>query len=1096
MSRTVRISFFDAARRAGRLAAVGLVVFAVPTLAVPQSAARAAAAGPVALGAAASYSVLTPAAVDNTVSAPGAHHTTLRGDLGAGGAVTGFPPGVVTGITRSGPDISGALADLATAYADAAGRSPSIALAGDLIGATLHAGVHNNAGAVANTGTVTLDGQGNPNGVFIFQVGGALGMAAQSKVVLANGAQASRVFWQVNGAATVGAGATMAGTVMAHDAIGIGAGALVNGRMLARTGAVALNDNDFFSNPPVVTITGGINATTNTATPTIVGTTDIVAPTTVAVDVAGQVFAASVVDGAWSVSPTALANGVYVVTASAPDAAGNVGQATQSLTVDTVLPIVTIDGGGALLTNDSTPTISGVTDVTPDSMVTVTVAGQPSTALVQGDGSWNITPAPLADGTRTVVASVVDGAGNPASATQSLTIDTTPALVTITGGSDALTNDSTPTIAGSADVVDGGPVVLVVEGQTSTSVATGGTWSVTAAALADGVHFITVSAVDSAGNTTHAAQSLTVDTVDPIVTIVGGATSGTNDHTPTSRGTADVAPGSLVVVTIAGHVLTTLVQLDGTWNVTPLPLPAGTYAVVASVTDPAGNGGAATQTLTVDTDAPVVTNAGGGATTTTDPTPSISGTTSATPGSIVTVTIAGQVLTTTVQADGSWSVTPTALPDGTYTVIVSVTDANGSTNTAIQMLTVDTGSHEPPDFTPVGPVRVFDTRPGHRPEVIRSVAEHKIAGATELEVRMTDLAGLVPADGVGAVSLNITATNSELNGYVTVYSCGTRALVSSLNVAAGKNVANAVVTPVSASGTVCFYSNVPTDIIVDVNGWFPAGGAFSSVGPERVFDTREGLSPDALRHVNTVPIAGGTMIEVALTDLAGLVPATGVGTVSLNVTATNPIGSGYITVYSCSTRELVSSVNFVKDQTVANAVLAPVSATGTVCFYASVTTDLVVDINGWLPTNSGFTGLNPRRVLDTRLAQSPNALREVAKRRVGGTYVLEVKVTDLADIVPATGVAAVSLNVTAVDPDGAGYVTVFPCGARKLVSSLNYGTGETVANAVLAPVSPTGTICLYSQVEADLVVDINGWFATPTLLSSPPNSSQTTNWAG
>jgi len=95
-----------------------------------------------------------------------------------------------------------------------------------------------------------------------------------------------------------------------------------------------------------------------------------------------------------------------------------------------------------------------------------------------------------------------------------------------------------------------------------------------------------------------------------------------------------------------------------------------------------------------------------------------------------------------------------------------------------------------------------------------------------------------------------------------------------------------------------------------------------------------------------------------------------------------------------------------------------------------------------------------------------------------------------------TGVAAVSLNVTAVDPDGAGYVTVFPCGARKLVSSLNYGTGETVANAVLAPVSPTGTICLYSQVETDLVVDINGWFATPTRLSSPPNSSQTTNWAG
>lgn len=1083
MSRTVRSRFFNVARTALHVSSAGAIAMAGLALPVelvsgPSLVLAVAAAVPIDLGAAATYSVLTPAAVGNTVSAPGAHHTTLRGDLGAGGAVTGFPPGVVTGITRSGGGIAGALVDLGVAYDAAAARGPAVALAPDLIGLTLHAGVHFNAAAVANTGTVTLDGQGNVNSVFVFQVGGALAMAAASKVLLVNGAQASRVFWRVNGAATIGAGATIAGTVMAHDAIGVGAGALVNGRMLALTGAVAVNDNDFFSNPPSMSIAGGVSATTNTATPTITGITDIVTPSTVSVSIAGQNFAATVTDGAWSVSPTVIANGTYLVTASATDAAGNIGAATQSLTIDTVLPIATLNGGAVVLTNDSTPTISGTTDVAAGSIVTVMIGLRPSTALVQADGSWNVTSTALTDGTRAVVVSVVDAAGNAGSATQSLTIDATPALVTVVGGASALTNDATPSIAGTADAFAGTLVSVSVEGQTiTTTTGAGGAWSLTAATLFDGVHYITVTTTDAAGNAASATQTLTVDTVRPIVTIVGGATLGTNDTTPTSRGTAGVAPGSLVTVYVAGHLFVTLVQADGTWNVTPLPLVNGTYTVTASITDPAGNVGSATQAMTIDTGAPTVTSTGGDATATNDPTHPISGTTSAPPGSVVTVMVNGQVLTTTVQSDGTWSVTPAALANGTYTVLVSVTDPSGSTNTAVQVLTVDSGL-APADYSPVGPKRVFDTRPGQSPDSIRKVLKQKVGGAYELEVRLTDLPGFVPVSGVGAVSLNVTASNSEGAGFVTVYACGVRELVSSLNISAGKNVANAVVTPVSAAGTVCFYSNVRTDIIVDVNGWLPAGGALSPVGPKRVFDTRAGQSPGALRSVPKSPVTGGTMLEVEIANLPGLVPSTGVGIVSLNVTVTNPVDAGYLTVYSCATRELVSSVNFVAGQTVANAVLAAVSAAGTVCFFASVTTDIVVDINGWVKAGSDFTGLNPRRVLDTRAGQSPDALRDVAKHKIGGEYVLEVRVTDLPNVTPAGGVAAVSLNVTATNPEGDGYVTVSACGTREQVSSLNFASGETVANAVLAPVSATGTICLYSQVPTDIIVDINGWFAS------------------
>ncbi len=85
---------------------------------------------------------------------------------------------------------------------------------------------------------------------------------------------------------------------------------------------------------------------------------------------------------------------------------------------------------------------------------------------------------------------------------------------------------------------------------------------------------------------------------------------------------------------------------------------------------------------------------------------------------------------------------------------------------------------------------------------------------------MTELGRLVPADGVGAVSLNVTSTGSGAAGYITVYDCGVREFVASVNFAAGEPVGNAVIAPVSADGTVCFYSTTPTDIVVDINGWF------------------------------------------------------------------------------------------------------------------------------------------------------------------------------------------------------------------------------------------------------------------------------------
>ena len=375
-------------------------------------------------------------------------------------------------------------------------------------------------------------------------------------------------------------------------------------------------------------------------------------------------------------------------------------------------------------------------------------------------------------------------------------------------------------------------------------------------------------------------------------------------------------------------------------------------------------------------------------------------------------------------------------------------------------------------FTPSTPSRVFDTRPGEGG--LRVVSKQKVGGLTELRVKVTDLSGLVPASGVGAVSLNVTVTEAGGSGFVTVYPCGTKPNASSLNYVAGQTVPNAVIAPVSAQGEVCFYSQAPVHLLADVNGWFAEGASFTSVTPSRVFDTRPGEG--GLRVVSKQKVGGLTELRVKVTDLSGLVPASGVGAVSLNVTVTEAGGSGFVTVYPCGTKPNASSLNYVAGQTVPNAVIAPVSPSGDVCFYSQAPVHLLADVNGWFVDGASFTSVTPSRVFDTRPGEG--GLRVVSKQKVGGLTELRVKVTDLSGLVPASGVGAVSLNVTVTEAGGSGFVTVYPCGTKPNASSLNYVAGQTVPNAVIAPVSPSGDVCFYSQAPVHLLADVNGWFAS------------------
>jgi hypothetical protein len=224
-------------RLIGGLIAVGALAL---TLATAPSGHVAAAEATVGLGTANSFAVVGGSTVTNTGP------SVISGDLGVspGSAVTGFPPGIVNGgvIHAADAEAGQAQAAVVTAYNDAAGRATTATITADLGGQTLVTGVYT-GGSLGLTGTVTLDAQGDPNAVFIFQAASTLLVAGSSQVALINGAQACNVFWQVGSSATIGTGAAFAGTVLALTSVAAQTGATVSGRLFARNGAVTLDTN-------------------------------------------------------------------------------------------------------------------------------------------------------------------------------------------------------------------------------------------------------------------------------------------------------------------------------------------------------------------------------------------------------------------------------------------------------------------------------------------------------------------------------------------------------------------------------------------------------------------------------------------------------------------------------------------------------------------------------------------------------------------------------------------------------------------------------------------------------------------------------------
>ncbi|MEQ5079567.1 Ig-like domain-containing protein [Enterobacter hormaechei] len=442
--------------------------------------------------------------------------------------------------------------------------------------------------------------------------------------------------------------------------------------------------------------------------------------------------------GKWSVGVpasviSALTDGTVTLSATITDSAGNSSTQTHDVVVNTASVALTVntlsgddvinaaEAGVSLVINGSSAQFASGTQVT------ITLNGKSYTATIQSDGSWTTTvPAAdvgtLADGASYQVSvSAQDSAGNSASATHTISVDTTAPVVSIGKLSvDDMLNAAEAqqplTVHGSSSAEAGQTVTVTLGGKTYTAlVGSDGTWTLDVpaadlAALSQGALTVTASVNDKAGNSGQTTHTLTVDTIAPAVTISTVADDDIVNNAEqlagqTISGTTTAEQGQTVTVSFNGHSYQATVAANGSWSVfVPgrdfLGLSDGDYTITATVSDKAGNPGSATHDVTLNGDVPTIAintfaqddivNAAEHGTPLV-----ISGTTDAPAGQTVTITLNGKTYTATVQNDGTWSYTVgsadvTALADGgSYVINAQVSNAIGNSVSDNHTVTVD-----------------------------------------------------------------------------------------------------------------------------------------------------------------------------------------------------------------------------------------------------------------------------------------------------------------------------------------------------------------------------------------------------------------------
>jgi RHS repeat-associated protein len=347
--------------------------------------------------------------------------------------------------------------------------------------------------------------------------------------------------------------------------------------------------------------------------------------------------------------------------------------------------------------------------------------------------------------------------------------------------------------------------------------------------------------------------------------------------------------------------------------------------------------------------------------------------------------------------------------------------------------------------------------------------------------------GGVPASGVAAVAVNVTAIGSPGGGFLPVWGGGARPATSNVNYQVGQTISNLVVSGLSSSGTISIWVQTQVDVIVDVVGWYAtptgqAGGELTAVNSTRVLDTRPGSG--ALCQGTCLPI-NNTQLRTVQVGGRGGVPVSGVSQVVVNLTSVNGTGNGLLQAWAQGvTPPSPGGINLSYGSSpISGLSFVPVDAQGRIQLRSLFAgTDVIVDVQGWVSapsgTNQAYTVLAAQRVADTRppavgvCTPSPCA-------RLGSGASTTVQIAGQGGV-PSAGVSAVVVNVTAVNPSASGFLTLYKAGtAVPTGSTLNYGVMTAQANSAVVGLSSDGKITVRNSIGAavDVIIDVAGFYA-------------------
>ncbi|HEA2796583.1 TPA: Ig-like domain-containing protein, partial [Escherichia coli] len=837
----------------------------------------------------------------------------------------------------------------------------------------------------------------------------------------------------------------------------------------------------------------------------------------------GNTIASTQVDnnGHWSVSlPTQSAGehtwSVVQIVGSTITDAGSI-----TLTIDNSqasVQVATTAGDNIINANEQAAgfTLSGTSShLAQGTELTVTLNGKTYTTSVGANGAWSV-QVPTADaqalgeGNQAVLVSGKDVTGNTVTGAQLLTVDTQPPTLAInTIAQDniisAAEHNASLVLSGTSNAEAGQTVTLTVNGKGHTvTVGSDGTWQVTlpateVQALAEGNYAVNASVSDRAGNNTSHSANFTVDTSAPVVSV--NTVAGDDILNNAEQAVAQIisgqvsgaSPGDTVTVKLGTHVLTGIVLADGSWNVALDPavtrtLDRGANTIFVTVTDAAGNTGAASRAITLVGVSPLITintvsgddiisGAEKGA-----PLTLTGSTQQAETGQTVTVTLAGQSFTTTVQADGSWSLTVPAaamgnLPDGAVAITASVTDLSGNTGNTSRTITVD--SQAPAlSIDPLTADNIINAAESGQDLPITGTTDAQPGQTVTVTLNGQTYQGVVQPDGTWSVTVPAANVGALADGNATV--------TASVNDVAGNPSSVSRVALVDATPPVVTINPVATDNVINTPEHIQAQIISGTVTGAQAGDIVT-VTLNNVDYTTVVDGSGNWSLGVPASVVSGL--ADGSYPVSVSVTdKAGNTGSQSLTV-TVNTAAPLIGINSIAGDDVINASEkgADVQITGTSDQPAG--TAITVTLNG---QNYAATTDASGNWSVTVPASAVTALGQA-------NYTVTAAVT--SDI----GNSATASHNVLVDSALPG-VTINPVASDDIVNAAEAGVAQIISGQVTgAAVGDTVTVTLggttyTTTVQANLswsvsvpAADVGNWPAgTVNIIVSGTNTAETT----